>query len=272
MACRRSPAGDPPTGPRHRWKPRCRTSRAGTWVPWRRRPGGRGSGVPWCWRPGGWGSRVPWHWRPGCLLVVPHCLVAPTRRQRHRLDHHACDPPDGTLRRMLSGHAETRWPLSKHLETVVRCGSALGCSLWYRRAVNPPIFNVLSKGLSGMLTNTNRRPVRNLVNFPSLFLIFSFIREDLNTHPSLTNAVSMSFPATEIGMSEIHTFVTGTSSPLPPLTMKGLLSYTCTVFCLRVRLSATCFWRFWWENTHATVLVFPGPQVSFPSRSLLPLL
>ena len=52
MACRRSPAGDPPTGPRHRWKPRCRTSRAGTWVPWRRRPGGRGSGVPWCWRPG----------------------------------------------------------------------------------------------------------------------------------------------------------------------------------------------------------------------------
>ena len=129
MGCRRSPAGDPPTGPRHRWKPRCRTSRAGTWVPWPRRPGGRGSGVPWCWRPGGWGSRVPWHWRPRCLLVVLHCLVAPTRRQHHRLDHHACDPPDGTLRRMLSGHAETRWPLSKHLEHVVRCGSALGCSL-----------------------------------------------------------------------------------------------------------------------------------------------
>ena len=42
MACRRLPAGDPPTGPRHRWKPRCRTSRAGT-------------GVPWCWRPGGRG-------------------------------------------------------------------------------------------------------------------------------------------------------------------------------------------------------------------------
>ena len=39
MACRRSPAGDPPTGPHHRWKPRCWTSRAGT-------------GVPWCWRPG----------------------------------------------------------------------------------------------------------------------------------------------------------------------------------------------------------------------------
>ena len=103
--------------------------------------------------------------------------------------------------------------------------------------MNPPIFTVLSKGLSGMLTNTNRRPVRNLVNFPSLFLIFSFIREDLNTHPSLTNAISMSFPSTEIGMSEIHTFVTGTSSPLPPLTMKVFLSYTCTVFCLRVRLS-----------------------------------
>ena len=55
------------------------------------------SGVPWRWRPGGWGSGVPWHWRPGCLLVVPHCLVAPTRRQHHRLDHHACDPSDGTL-------------------------------------------------------------------------------------------------------------------------------------------------------------------------------
>ena len=103
--------------------------------------------------------------------------------------------------------------------------------------MNPPIFTVLSKGLSGMLTNTNRRPVRNLVNFPSLFLTFSFIREDLNTHPSLTNAVSMSFPSTEIGMSEIHTFVAGTPSPLPPLTMKGLLSYTCTVCWLRVRFS-----------------------------------
>ena len=40
MACRRSPAGDPPTGPRHRCKPRCRTSRAGTEVPCRWRPGG----------------------------------------------------------------------------------------------------------------------------------------------------------------------------------------------------------------------------------------
>ena len=98
MACRRSPAGDPPTCPRHRWKPRCRRSRAGTGVPWRWRLGGRGSGVPWCWRHGVWGSRVPWHWRPGCLLVVPHCLVAPTRRQHHRLDHHACDPTDSTLR------------------------------------------------------------------------------------------------------------------------------------------------------------------------------
>ena len=88
-----------------------------------------------------------------------------------------------------------------------------------------------------MLTNTNRRPVRNRVNFPSLFLIFSFIRGNLNTHHSLTNAVSMSFPSTEIGMSEIHTFVTGTSSPLPPLTMKVFLSYTCTDFCLRVRFS-----------------------------------
>ena len=103
--------------------------------------------------------------------------------------------------------------------------------------MNPPIFTDLSKGLSGMLTNTNRWPVRNHVNFPSLFLIFSFIREDLNTHPSLTNAVSMSFLSTEIGMSEIHTLVTSTSSLLPHLTMKGFLLYTCTVFCLRVRFS-----------------------------------
>ena len=99
--------------------------------------------------------------------------------------------------------------------------------------MNPPIFTILSKGLSGTLTNINRRPVRNLVNFLSLFLIFSLIREDLNTQPSLTNAVSMCFPSTDIGMSEIHTFVTGTSSPL------GFLSYTCTVFCLRVRLSVS---------------------------------
>ena len=94
-----------------------------------------------------------------------------------------------------------------------------------------------------MLTNTNCRPVRNRVNFPSLFLIFSFIREDLNTHPSLINAVSMSFLSTEVGMSEIHTFGTGTSSPLPPLTIKGFLSYTCTVFCLRVRFSISSLFQ-----------------------------
>ena len=116
-------------------------------------------------------------------------------------------------------------------------------------------------------------PVCNLVSFPSLFMIFSFIREDLNTHPSLTNAVRVSFPSTEIGMSEVHTCVTGTSPPLPPLTMKGFLSYTCTVFCLKLRLSIS--------NLFLAVLVrgytrhsprISGPQVSFPSRSLFPLL
>ena len=33
MACRRWPAGDPPIGPRHRWKPRCRTSHVGRGFP-----------------------------------------------------------------------------------------------------------------------------------------------------------------------------------------------------------------------------------------------
>ena len=78
--CRRSPAGDPPTGPRHRWKPRCRTSRAGSGVSWRWQPGcrGTGAGVPWRCRLGvggrgrgfpgvaDWVSGVPWCWRPGC--------------------------------------------------------------------------------------------------------------------------------------------------------------------------------------------------------------
>ena len=90
-----------------------------TWesgVPWCWRPGGLGlhnigdlgvggymvlatwgSGVPWCWRLGGLGSGVQWCWRPGYLLAVPHCFVVPTRRQHHRLNHHACDLPDGTL-------------------------------------------------------------------------------------------------------------------------------------------------------------------------------
>ena len=100
--------------------------------------------------------------------------------------------------------------------------------------MNPPIFTVLSSGFSGVLTNTNRRPVRNLVNFLSLFLIFSFIKDDRSTHPSLTSAVSISFPSHDIGMSDIHTFVTGISSPLPPLKMNGFLSCTCTVCCRRV--------------------------------------
>ena len=64
-----------------------------------------------------------------------------------------------------------------------------------------------SSGFSGVLTNTNCRPVRNLVNFPPLFLIFSFIKDDWGTHSSLTSAISMSFLSHDIGMSDIHTFV-----------------------------------------------------------------
>ena len=135
--------------------------------------------------------------------------------------------------------------------------------------MNPPIFTVLSRGLSEILMNTNHQPVLNLVSFPSLFLIFSLIRDDLITHQSLTNAVYV-FPSTEIRMSKIHTFVTGTSLLLPPLMMRGFLSYTCTVCCLRVRLSIS--------SLFLAVLVrgytrhSPGPQVSFPSCSLFPLL
>ena len=70
--------------------------------------------------------------------------------------------------------------------------------------------------------------------FPSLFLIFSFIKDDRSTHPSLTSAVSISFPSHDIRMSDIHTFVTGISSPLPPLKMNRVLSCTCTVCCRRV--------------------------------------
>ena len=237
MACRRWPAGDPPTGPRHRWKPRCRTSRAGTGVPWRWRPGSRGSGVPCCWRPGGWGSGVPWHWRPGCLLVVPHCLVAPKRRQHHRLDHHACDPPAGTL--------------------------CIGCCLDMQRrdGLSPSTWSTLSAvgQPSAVPCDTGARWIpRSLLSFPKAFqgcwrtqtagqsgilsisrpYFWSFrLSERISTQTLVLLMLSMSFPSTEIGMSETHTFVTGTSSPLPPLTMKGLLSYTCTVFCLRVRLS-----------------------------------
>ena len=113
--------------------------------------------------------------------------------------------------------------------------------------MNSPIFAVLSSGFSGVLTSTNRRPVRNLVHFPSLFLIFSFIKDDRSTHPGLTSAVSMSFPSHDIGMSQIHTFVSGTSSPPPPLKMNGFLSCTCTVCCRRVIPSI--------NNTFRAVLV-----------------
>ena len=139
--------------------------------------------------------------------------------------------------------------------------------------MNSPIFAVLSSGFSGVLTSTNRRPVRNLVHFPSLFLIFSFIKDDRSTHPGLTSAVSMSFPSHDIGMSQIHTFVSGTSSPPPPLKMNGFLSCTCTVCCQRVIPST--------NNTFRAVLVkgytrhsprIPVPQVSSPPHSLFRLL
>ena len=198
MACRRSPAGDPPTGPRHRWKPRCRTSRAGSGVPRRWRPGCRESGFPGVGDLGvgargslalatgcrgfhgvgdlgvgdrgslalaTWGSGVPWCWRPGGRGFPGVGDLGIGGRGFHgvgdlgvggrgfhgvgdlgvsSLSHTALWPPHGdnitdwiatlvTLltalsARMLFGHAQTRWPLSKHQEHVACCGSALGCS------------------------------------------------------------------------------------------------------------------------------------------------
>ena len=80
----------------------------------------------------------------------------------------------------------------------------------------------------------------------------------------------MSFPSRNIGMPDIHTFVTGISSPLPPLKMMGF----CHVLAMSAagkwyRLSTTHFRQLCWEDTHAKVLVFPVPPVSSPLHHFL---
>ena len=107
------------------------------------------------WGSGVWGSLVLVTWRLGVggfmaleTWVSPRCPTLPcgphTETASQTGSPRLWPSCRHSLHRMLFGHAETRWPLSKHLEHVVRCGSAIGCSLWYRRAVNPPIFTVLS--------------------------------------------------------------------------------------------------------------------------------
>ena len=117
------------------------------------------------------------------------------------------------------------------LDVVWTCGDTMTslqapgahCLLWISPRLflvlqacgEPPIFTVLSRGLSEILMNTNHQPALNLVNFPSLFLIFLLI-EMISSHTRVWLMLSMSFPSTEIRMSNIHTFVTGTSLLLLP--------------------------------------------------------
>ena len=226
------------------------------------------------WRPGGRGSGIPWHWRPGCLPVVPHCLVAPTRRQLQRLDHHACDPPDGTL------------CIRCCLDTQ-RC-DVLSPSTWSTlSAVGQP---------SAVPCNTGARWIpQSLLSFPEAFegcwqtqtagrigivsisrpCFWSFhLSERISTHTPVWPVLSLC-PICQLKLECLRSILLW---PAPPLRYhlsrwKGFCR-TPALFSAWEwgSLSATCFWQFWWEDTQATVLVFPGPQVSFPSRSLFPLL
>ena len=119
----------------------------------------------------------------------------------------------------------TYWPGCKQLVQTAGFLSFLGCSLWHRRAVKPPTFTDVSRGLAVTSLWTKRLPVRKRLSLPSLFRTFSNIREEWRTQPSLTIADSISAPSQERGMSEIHSFVVGLSFPSCPLRMKGFLSY-----------------------------------------------
>ena len=152
-----------------------------------------GSGVSLRWRPGDQGG--PWCWRPGGRGfpdVGDHGVSL--------LSHTALWPPhrdsiaDWTILTALST-LDVVWTCGDTMTSLQAPGAH--CLLWISPRLflvlqacgEPPIFTVLSRCLSEIVMNTNHQPVLNLVNFPSLFLIFSFIREDLSTHPSLTNAV-----------------------------------------------------------------------------------
>ena len=153
-----------------------------TWVsgvPWRWRHGYRGSGFPWRWglwcrgfsgvgdlgvgdrgslALQTWGLGVHWRWRPGCRgfpgvgdlrvggsLALETWPCGPHTETASQTAHHASDPPTA-----LSAP-----------DVVRTCGDAMTslqgpgarCVLWvsrrlflmYRRAVNPPIFAVLSE-------------------------------------------------------------------------------------------------------------------------------
>ena len=126
------------------------------------------SGFLWRWRPGcrdrgslalqTWGLGVHWRWRPGCRgfpgvgdlrvggsLALETWPCGPHTETASQTAHHASDPPTA-----LSAP-----------DVVRTCGDAMTslqgpgarCVLWvsrrlflmYRRAVNPPIFAVLSE-------------------------------------------------------------------------------------------------------------------------------
>ena len=98
------------------------------------------TGVPWRWRPGGRGFPGAGDLGVGVggsmaleTWVSPRCPTLPCGPQTETASQTGSPRlwPScrHSLHRMLFGHAETRWPLSKHLEHVVRCGSAIGCSL-----------------------------------------------------------------------------------------------------------------------------------------------
>ena len=149
MACRRWPAGDPPTGPRHRWKPRCRTSRAGTGVPWRWRPGSRGFPVA------------------GDLGVGGRGFHGIRDLGVSSLSHTALWPPNGdsitdwiatlvTLLPALSA-SDAVWTCRDEMASLQAPGAR--CPLW----VSPRLFLVIqARGESPDLYRPFQRPFRDV--------------------------------------------------------------------------------------------------------------
>ena len=260
---------DAPTGPRHLWKPCCQMSHAGTRVPWCWRPGGQGfpdvgdleiRGVPDVGDLGVGGSLMLETMVSPCCPTLPCGPHTETASQTGPSWQHS-------LHWMLFGHVETQWPLSKHLEHIACCGSALGCSLCYRHEVNPRYLLSFPEACQRYWwTQIISQSWILSISHP-YFWPFHW-SEMISSHTRVWLMLSMSFLSTEIRMSKIHTFVTGTSLLLPPLMMRGVLSYTCTVCCLRVRLSISSLFLVVLMRgyTHHS----PGPQVLFSSCSLFP--
>ena len=91
--------------------------------------------------------------------------------------------------------------------------------------------------------SSKRLPVRKRVSLPSLLRIFSKIREERRTQPSLTIADSISAPSQDRGMSEIHSFVVRLSFPSCPFRIKEFLSYRDNAWPRRLRPSISSWDR-----------------------------